>query len=170
MEHRLNKVEGFEAIEVEFHDSESVSTSRASTAVIRLEHTDDDLETAKQAFMSTAKRFGEHMRKDKLDDSLDFDPNKQYSWQDVVDAMNTAERKYLSVKQDGWRGNLRDSFRKTRSLNGPVMSWLRLLPSESWQTSLLCGGLKVIVGVSGHHCMMLYKLTGKGCCTTRRDT
>lgn len=71
-----------------------------------------------------------------------------YSLDDVIQEMELIQARYQNVKKDGVLGRFRDCCRKFQSLKRPVESWLRLLPSDSWQGCLLCGGLKIVVSVS----------------------
>jgi hypothetical protein len=69
------------------------------------------------------------------------------SWADVVAQADKAQREYEGVVKTGFLENLRGRFRGFREFAAPVESWLELLPSQSWEGSLICGGVLIALKV-----------------------
>ncbi|KAK6431113.1 hypothetical protein LTR95_012729 [Oleoguttula sp. CCFEE 5521] len=68
-------------------------------------------------------------------------------WSQVIEALETSEQAYLGKNRQSHtaKTKTRAWLRKFSRLEGTINSWIRLLPSESWQGSLLAGGLKAAV-------------------------
>lgn len=71
------------------------------------------------------------------------------SWADVLRHANTAAENYreAGTKKKGFKGELRGLVRKLEGAKAYAEPWMRLLPSESWQGSLVCGGISAILEV-----------------------
>ncbi|KAI9704611.1 MAG: hypothetical protein M1820_005524 [Bogoriella megaspora] len=77
-----------------------------------------------------------------------------YSWQDVLSEANAAMVRD-SDSSDLW-GKIRRALRGLGKNNSALTAWTRLLPSDSEYFSVLCGGLKLIIGnkaLTRLHCL-----------------
>ncbi|EME85372.1 uncharacterized protein MYCFIDRAFT_213832 [Pseudocercospora fijiensis CIRAD86] len=109
----------------------------------------EDLKRGKIKFLETLTEWNVKSRSiDGKDSGVYLKNEEKHSWEDVINTLESALTRYQTLESKGFRGKLRHYLRKCRDLKGPVESWIRLLPTESWQGSLLCGGLKVVVGVA----------------------
>ena len=82
--------------------------------------------------------------------SVAFDETKQVTWSDVLDEVKKTQDEY-DAKADRDKGliaSMRGRLRSFDRVADRVEPWLQLAPSESWQGSLICGGIKVILQVS----------------------
>lgn len=61
--------------------------------------------------------------------------------------VDSAVAKYNVEDVSGFWGSIRKAFRKLGEHNETLNGWLGLLPTESHYLSVLCGGLKMILGV-----------------------
>jgi hypothetical protein len=79
--------------------------------------------------------------------SMDF--KSQTTWEDVVGMVEWAKDNYENP--DGKWGSMRKCFRKLSKRAGtsaPLLDgWMGLLPSQSEYASVICGGIKLIIGV-----------------------
>ncbi|GAB7359522.1 hypothetical protein MBLNU230_g6166t1 [Neophaeotheca triangularis] len=107
----------------------------------------DEMNRQQQEFLEAAARF-EKDNKVKLDFRLDR--SSDYRWNDVVEQLNGVvvaydRYKYLSnAKSD----HIRKCLRKLRSSTVPCEQFLQFLPSESWQGSGICGGMKLVLAAA----------------------
>lgn len=94
------------------------------------------------------------------------------SWSDVLTQVERVQRQYEGAVKTGFLGSLRGRLRSFGECKAPVEAWLKLLPSQSWQGSLVCGGVMIVVNVS-MKCSILTdetrsvpdkQLTVSGCC------
>lgn len=77
---------------------------------------------------------------------------QDWNWQDVFEEMDSADKRYRDLDTDGVLGRLRQTIRKFGKFKEPAEGWMRLLPSDSWQGSLVCGGLKMVLNVGPPIC------------------
>lgn len=69
-------------------------------------------------------------------------------WKVIMESIVEVQKKYeVDTIKTPW-GKVRKAFRKLGDNSGTFQSWLGLLPTESHYLSILCGGLKLILGVS----------------------
>lgn len=94
------------------------------------------------------------------------------SWSDVLNQVERVQRQYEGAVKTGFLGSLRGRLRSFGDCKAPVEAWLKLLPSQAWQGSLVCGGVMIVVNVS-MKCSILTdetrsvpdkQLTVSGCC------
>lgn len=81
----------------------------------------------------------------KITTKVDCLQSNQAGLADAIRSLEEAQSRYTNVQDTGKRGKMRDWLRRCSELDGTISSWIRLLPSESWQASLLTGGIKVIL-------------------------
>lgn len=74
-----------------------------------------------------------------------FNVRGVHSWAEVTQAANLAEEKYLKDAK-GPEGSIRRFFRVTGDNAHVINPWVNLLPNDQY-FSILCGGLKLILGV-----------------------
>ena len=112
-----------------------------------------EVRNASENFLQAIEEFqGSSMFKDlKITPKVDCRQTNQASLADAIRSLEGAQSRYINVQDEGKRGRMRAWLRKFSDLDGTISSWIRLLPSESWQASLLTGGIKVLLTVS-HHC------------------
>lgn len=77
-----------------------------------------------------------------------INPKDTHTMKDVWAIVDAAVEKYKVEDVKGFWGKIRKAFRKLGENNEVVDGWLGLLPTESNYLSVLCGGLKLILGVS----------------------
>ncbi|KAF4545366.1 uncharacterized protein LTHEOB_5199 [Lasiodiplodia theobromae] len=101
----------------------------------------DRMRTEARLFQDAFKDF-EHG----LGYETEFSKQKVMTWDDVL---RIAESEAEAYKQkgdgEGLKANIRGLFRKFHKFRVPVETCIKLLPSISWETSLVCGGLTVIL-------------------------
>lgn len=71
---------------------------------------------------------------------------KSQNWEDVLHELEDASQQYNDPS--GTWGKIRKAFRRSGDKAGPASAWLALMPTQSEYFSVLCGGLKLIIGVS----------------------
>lgn len=81
-------------------------------------------------------------------DSGALDLVQASSWTDVIRQVEIAQRQYEGSATSGFLGSLRGRLRSFGDYKEPVEAWLELLPSQSWQGSLVCGGVVIVFKVS----------------------
>jgi hypothetical protein len=67
---------------------------------------------------------------------------------EVLNSIAEAQRSYEDDAVKGFWGSIRKAFRKLGDNESAFVAWLGLLPVESHYLSVLCGGLKLIIGAS----------------------
>jgi hypothetical protein len=72
----------------------------------------------------------------------------KHTWKEVLEEVDVASSRYNDPK--GLWGKIRKGFRRGCDSAGPASAWLGLLPTQSEYFSVICGGLKLIIGVSFH--------------------
>lgn len=73
---------------------------------------------------------------------------ESHSMEDVIKAIDDAKKAYDEKGEKGFFGPIRKAFRKLGDNEGAGKAWLGLLPGESHYFSIICGGIKLILGVS----------------------
>ena len=71
-----------------------------------------------------------------------------HSWEEVCEALKRGMQTYSEESTRGFRGFFRKGARNLGDNSSTFKSWLDLLPTESHYLSILCGGLKLVLGVS----------------------
>lgn len=74
-----------------------------------------------------------------------FNIHAVHSWDEVAQAANLAEEKYWKDAK-GPKGSIRRFFRMTGDNTHVINPWVNLLPNDQY-FSVLCGGLKLVLGV-----------------------
>jgi hypothetical protein len=72
-----------------------------------------------------------------------------HSMDDVIAAIADAQMAYDEKERKGFFAPLRRAFRILGDNQEVCKAWLGLLPGDSEYFSIICGGLKLILGVSG---------------------
>jgi hypothetical protein len=75
---------------------------------------------------------------------LRWSKNK-HTWKEVLEEVDVASSQYNDP--NGLWGKIRKVFRRGCDSAGPASAWLVLLPTQSEYFSVICGGLKLIIGV-----------------------
>lgn len=76
-----------------------------------------------------------------------FTIRDKHTWEQVVQEVQIAEMRYVKKGSEGPFGKLRGYFRVIAGKTSSLESWLELVPSQSEYTSVLFGGLKLIIRV-----------------------
>lgn len=76
-----------------------------------------------------------------------FDFSKHHTWEHVLAEVKATQDEYQGVAAKGIIGHMRERLRSFGDRAGVVESWLKILPSASWQGSLVCGGIKIVLQV-----------------------
>ena len=71
-----------------------------------------------------------------------------HNWDEVCEMLMKAMQTYNEDSVKGFRGFFRRGGRNLGDNSSTFKSWLDLLPTESHYLSILCGGLKLILGGS----------------------
>ncbi|RMZ67835.1 X-Pro dipeptidyl-peptidase [Pyrenophora seminiperda CCB06] len=69
-----------------------------------------------------------------------------HTWSEVLQEVENASNQYN--EPDGIWGKIRKAFRKSADKADIASAWLILLPNQSEYFSILCGGLKLIIGAA----------------------
>ncbi|EDU42376.1 conserved hypothetical protein [Pyrenophora tritici-repentis Pt-1C-BFP] len=69
-----------------------------------------------------------------------------HTWEEVLKEVEGASDRYN--EPDGIWGKIRKAFRKSADKADIASAWLALLPNQSEYFSILCGGLKLIIGAA----------------------
>lgn len=77
-----------------------------------------------------------------------FDPAQHFTWSDVLQEVENTQSRYQGNGDKGVLRSMREKLRSFQENTERVEGWLKLLPTESWQGSLVCGGIKLILTVS----------------------
>ncbi len=102
-------------------------------------------EIQKRAFITTVKRYNADAKES---GSMQMDPSAHYTWSDVLSAQQTFSRERENGTSRGIKGLVYKKLRKFGDDSETFQSWLKLLPTESQYLSVLCGGLKLILGAA----------------------
>lgn len=84
-----------------------------------------------------------------------FDIRGAHHWDEVVGAVQRAEEVY-DTRGSGIGGLHRKIFRAIGDYHDALEPWIELIPTEDHYLSILCGGLKLFLGVS-----ILGQVTGR---------
>lgn len=76
-------------------------------------------------------------------------PQNMESWDDVLTEVGRATAQYNDPS--GISGKIRKWFRRSSEKANSAKAWLNLLPTQSDYFSVMCGGLKLILGVRLNH-------------------
>ena len=74
-----------------------------------------------------------------------IDWNHIHTWEEVLEEVEKAAQSY-NDNSKVW-GKVRKAFRSIGSNQKIFAAWLEFLPSQSQYCSIVCGGLKLILGV-----------------------
>ena len=144
MENRLSDVHPmFSPLDAVYDDQNHGYTRNGASTQVAIRDT-VDMTAQRDVFMVAVR---EYERKVGAKHGITWSANATSSWDDVLQHMQAANAKYLDVKKDGIMGNFRHCLRNFNKFSKPVNAWLKLLPESGWQGSLVCGGLKLILGV-----------------------
>ncbi|KAH9224701.1 hypothetical protein DL95DRAFT_516944 [Leptodontidium sp. 2 PMI_412] len=77
----------------------------------------------------------------------DVTSNEIHTWEEVLEELNIASENYNDVS--GLWGKIRRGCRSFGKNNKVFTAWSSLLPTESQYFSILCGGVKLIIGAAG---------------------
>ncbi|KAF2705208.1 hypothetical protein K504DRAFT_515057 [Pleomassaria siparia CBS 279.74] len=98
-----------------------------------------------------SRRFAQAMKE--YENALDTKAKKKlvlgtslHTWEEVLTEVDTASTEYHDPS--GRLGKIRKAFRSIGNKAGPASAWFGLLPSESEYLSIVCGGLKLMVGAA----------------------
>lgn len=78
-----------------------------------------------------------------------FESLKRATWEDVLAEISRAQDEYAAKgdRDKSIAQSLRGRLRSFDRFADKFEPWLQLLPSDSWQGSLVCGGIKVVLQV-----------------------
>jgi hypothetical protein len=75
------------------------------------------------------------------------DPSKKHTITELGKTIDDAVDKYQAKDKKGVWGKIRNAFSKLGEGQEAMEGWLGLLPDQSEYFSVICGGLKLIIGV-----------------------
>ncbi|WPH01352.1 Hypothetical protein R9X50_00419400 [Acrodontium crateriforme] len=99
----------------------------------------------KTSFEAAIRKYYESRQGSKLPSVFSTLKTTGFSWDDVIAQANEAEEQYQGLVKKGIVGNLRGRLRNFSKHTDAVKMWMDLLPSDGWQASLACGGIKVVL-------------------------
>ena len=105
---------------------------------------DDTLYSRQQGFAKALQEYEEN-----VDPKLrtGFELQNTYTWDDVLDQVEIARNEYTGIRKEGYKKSIRHGLRKFSTAAPAIEGWLKLLPNDSIYGSVLCGGIKLILGV-----------------------
>ena len=77
--------------------------------------------------------------------AIDWDHS--HTWEEVIEEIDRAAT--LHYEPSGVWGKIRKAFRSVGNRHSVFQPWLHFLPAQSPYFSVICGGLKLILGVCG---------------------
>jgi hypothetical protein len=104
----------------------------------------DDADGQLRSFSEALTRYQDKTVGTKYQLALDF--KKLHTWDEVLEYVDQASTLYNDVP--GAWGKIRKGLRKFGKTDQVFQAWAVLLPSQSEYFSVLCGGFKLICGVS----------------------
>lgn len=143
----------------------TASARRDELDVLDGGRSDVALESQSRQFLSAAAAY-EQSRNGKNSGAINLVESS--SWTDVIAQAERSQRQYEGAVKSGFLGNLRGRFRSFKSCAAPVEAWLKLLPSQSWQGSLICGGMLIVLKVSMSPYYQLLGIVGSRLTSTGR--
>lgn len=76
------------------------------------------------------------------------DIRAEHTWEQVLSMeRGLLEQRQEAEKSKGFKGFIHTRMRRFGENSESFQAWLRLLPTESQYLSILCGGLKLLLGV-----------------------
>lgn len=115
----------------------SRSTENEGLKSADLHSREDDFKEAMLSYLQSSK--GQKLR---------FDIAQHFEWVDVLEEVKTTQERYNGAGKEGILGSMRGKLRSFDSCAGRIESWLKFVPSDAWQFSLVCGGIKLVLKVS----------------------
>ncbi|KAL6718249.1 hypothetical protein ACLMJK_004337 [Lecanora helva] len=103
-----------------------------------------DAEGEKQRFKDAITEYEKTAQSSKY--MVGIKTDSAHTWEEVLTDVDIAAETYNSLL--GFWGKIRKSFRNLGKTNKVFEAWASLLPSESEYFSVLCGGLKLILGAA----------------------
>ena len=106
-----------------------------------------DIEIEKQRFQEALIAYQTKTKGSRYNTNIDL--NALHTWEEVLEAVDEASTQYAQIP--GLWGKIRKGLRRFGKNNQAFIAWAEVLPSQSEYFSILCGGLKLIFGVSLHY-------------------
>ncbi|KAL8688806.1 MAG: hypothetical protein Q9218_005371 [Villophora microphyllina] len=95
-----------------------------------------------QAFAEALRQFQEGV-KPKYKSQIDL--NATHTWNEVIQYVDEARKKYTGVDQRGIARKINNGLKKFQTAAPAIQAWLKLLPSIAFFGSIVCGGLTIIL-------------------------
>ncbi|KAH8822019.1 hypothetical protein F5884DRAFT_769740 [Xylogone sp. PMI_703] len=111
---------------------------------LALEELYRDAESEKERFRLALESYEKTTAGSKF--KTDLAIGSAHTWEEVLVEVNNASDNYESAS--GSWGKIRKAFRRFGKNNKAFTAWSTLLPSESEYFSILCGGVKLIIGAA----------------------
>ena len=107
-----------------------------------------EAESHKLAFTKTVDEYNTDARRH---DMVVLDIRAEHTWEQVMSMeRGFLEHRQAADKSKGFKGFIHTGMRRFGDNSESFQAWLGLLPTESHYLSVLCGGLKLLLGVSGY--------------------
>lgn len=103
-----------------------------------------DSDSAQADFVKAMK---EYQKEAESKYRVDVNPNARHDWSEVENMAQVIQEKYSEKESKGTRGKVRHFARKFCDHAKSFKTLIAFLPSESIYGSVVCGGLKLILGV-----------------------
>ena len=109
-----------------------------------LSRDDDTIRSRQQRFAKALQEYEENVEPKFR---TGFKLQETYTWDDVLAQVEVARNEYNGVEGKGNKKSIRNGLRKFSTAAPAIEGWLRLLPEDSVYASVLCGGIRLILGV-----------------------
>ena len=144
IQHHLSGVHGaFTDIQPVFDREADRFVSQDFRSIIYIPES-SELNKARDSFVATFKIY-------EAKEKTGTDIWSQGSWESVLFEMDHALKKYQGKQKQ----KVTKCLYLCQEHQNSVRHWLRLLPSDSWQGSLLCGGVKILCNVCSNSARFL---------------
>lgn len=104
-----------------------------------------DVEAEKEEFI---KAVNDYNAEAKSQYKIEFKPGEKHTLTSLMDSVDSAAKDFKEKSEQGLWGNIRKVYRQFGQQEATFRAWLELLPTDSEYFSVVCGGLKLILGVS----------------------
>lgn len=143
-------------------DGRFVETTQRDLVAIR---ETQEMQRQKELFAKAVKNF--ETSRDGTKTGIRLNVDTHHEWSDVIGDLQRIEGSYDKIKDAGASGRVRDCLRRMRRFRPTCEQWIKvghsaaaeldngkadtpskLLPTDSWQGSMICGGIKIVLTVS----------------------
>ena len=104
-----------------------------------------EAESRRLAFTATVERYNADVKRHDVDK---LDIRAKHSWESVLVMQQELHEQHRQAETSkGFKGFVQKKMRTFGENSETFQAWLKLLPTESQYLSVLCGGMKLLLGV-----------------------